>query len=316
MSSVQFNCPHCDLALRVPERRAGTHVRCPSCKETVLVPDSSQPLASGTPPVAPVATPPPPRLPKEDSHSHVPAPPVQPAAAESNELPLAKGSRASNDPVEPIVDPDQDGRTDPAPPPSQDRLDKLGRQHRINLPRSIIYTQAILLGVVGMLGFMFGLLIGWSTSDPTMARTTPQSATVRGQVTYAQENGSEVDPGSTVILLPRSTFPSEKLPIDSLRPSDTELAPDDPTVQEIRRMGGDVARTGSNGQYHLRVPNKGSFYLLAISNNHPRTGVIKAKDLGEISRYFSGTSDLIGQQSYRWTKEALKKERTIVILFP
>ena len=125
-----------------------------------------------------------------------------------------------------------------------------------------------------------------------------------------------VDPGAVVIVLPRGTFPSEKIPIDSLKPGDAPLPDNDPTIQEIRRMGGDVARTGSNGQFHLRVSTGGSFYLLAISRNRPRNGVIKVKDLDEISDYFHGTSDLIGKQSYRWTQEKLKNTRTISILFP
>ena len=205
---------------------------------------------------------------------------------------------------------------DTGSPSTRQRVDDLGRQHRINLSRSVIYIQGALLAGVGIVGLIFGLLIGWGTADMGMVQETQKSADVRGRVMYAEGRFDTADPGAVVILLPRGTFPSEKIPIDSLKPGDAPLPDNDPTIQEIRRMGGDVTRTGGNGQYRLRVPTGGSFFLLAISHNRPRTGVIKPKDLDEISNYFRGTSDLIGEQSYRWTRESLEGKRTISILFP
>ena len=303
MPSVQFNCPHCELGLSVPERRAGTDVRCPGCKKAVAVPGSSQPLKR---------TPPPPSLPKINTPDvsapllePVPTPPVIGSPPVATEAPRSGELSAKTPAV---------GDTDNQP--DQQRLHNLGRQHRISLPRSVIYIQGALLIGVSLVGLFFGLLIGWGTSDQNMIQATQESATVRGRVTYAQDRFDTADPGAVVIVLPRGTFPSEKMPIDSLKPGNAPFPEGDPTIQEIRRMGGDIARTGSNGQFRLRVPTGGSFYLLAISHNHPRNGVIKVRDLDEISNYFQGTSELIGEQSYRWTRESLSKTRTIPILFP
>jgi hypothetical protein len=149
-----------------------------------------------------------------------------------------------------------------------------------------------------------------------LIQETRESATVLGRVTFAEDRFDTADPGAVVIVLPSGTLPSEKLPIDSLKPGDEPISGDDPIVKEIRMMGGDIARTGSNGQFRLRVPTGGSFYLLAISNNRPRKGAINVTHLDEISRYFQGTSELIGNQSYRWTRESLEATQKIGILFP
>ena len=307
MPSVQFNCPHCQLGLSVPEHRAGTDVRCPGCKKAVNVPASSEPLKG---------PPPPPRPPKIEVPTD-PVPVLEPVlqSPEIEAKPLSGASAAMvHPPAEtPGVSPPE---APPADQSTQQRLDDLARRHRISLSRSVIYTQGALLAGVGLAGLFLGLLIGWGTSDDSLIQETRESATVLGRVTYADDRFDTADPGAVVIILPRGTFPSEKMPIDSLKPGDEPISEDDPIVKEIRRMGGDIARTGSNGQFRLRVPTAGSFYLLAISHNRPRKGEINVTHLDEISRYFRGTSELIGNQSYRWTRESLKAKRTIPILFP
>jgi hypothetical protein len=307
MPSVQFNCPHCQLGLSVPERRAGTDVRCPDCKKAVSVPASSEPLKG---------RPPPPRPPKIDVPTD-PVPVLEPVL-QSPEIEAKPLSEASATVVNPPAEiPGGSLPEDsPADQSTQQRLDDLARRHRISLSRSVIYTQGALLAGVGLAGLFLGLLIGWGTSDDSLIQETRESATVLGRVTFAEDRFDTPDPGAVVIVLPSGILLSEKLPIDSLKPGDEPISGDDPIVKEIRMMGGDIARTGSNGQFRLRVPNGGSFYLLAISNNRPRKEVIKAKDLGEISRYFQGTSELIGNQSYRWTRESLKATQKIGILFP
>ncbi len=305
MPSVRFNCPHCKLGLNVPEQRSGTDVRCPRCKETVKVPLASEPLEHPAPPAPPRIQPPPSAPVKLEPVTEAPA--IEPSS-------LSASSPVSPPVLEPGVRDEQ--RSEHENESTRQRVDNLGRQHRINLPRSAIYIQGGLLAAVGLAGLFLGLLIGWNTSDNGMVVATQKSATVRGRVTYAEGRFDTPDPGAVVMVLPRGTFPSERIPIESLKPGIAPFDKDDPTVQEIRRMGGDVARTKENGQFLLRVSAGGSFYLLAISQNRPSDRAIQPKDLDEISNYFRGTSDLIGQQSYRWTRETLKDTRTISILFP
>src|SRR5262249_11505509 len=40
---VEFNCDHCERSIRVRDELAGKRVKCPSCSETVSVPDEDQP---------------------------------------------------------------------------------------------------------------------------------------------------------------------------------------------------------------------------------------------------------------------------------
>lgn len=48
---IDFSCPHCGQAIRVPDESAGRSGRCPKCKQPVTVPSPAASAASA-PPVA------------------------------------------------------------------------------------------------------------------------------------------------------------------------------------------------------------------------------------------------------------------------
>ncbi|MFP6649001.1 MAG: hypothetical protein VB817_06055, partial [Pirellulaceae bacterium] len=164
--------------------------------------------------------PPPPRPPKIDVPTD-PVPVLEPVlqSPEIEAKPLSGASAAVvNPPAE--IPGGSLSEDSPADQSTQQRLDDLARRHRISLSRSVIYTQGALLAGVGLAGLFLGLLIGWGTSDDNLFQETRESATVLGRVTYAEDRFDTADPGAVVIVLPRGTFPSEKLPIDSLKPGD------------------------------------------------------------------------------------------------
>jgi hypothetical protein len=37
---IEFNCPNCDVPLRVGEEHAGKYSMCPDCKKRILIPKS------------------------------------------------------------------------------------------------------------------------------------------------------------------------------------------------------------------------------------------------------------------------------------
>lgn len=66
--AIEFNCPYCTAAIRVPDEFSGKRGSCPKCTTKLLVPDVAprsstpgEPIASGTPvvpqPASPAATP-------------------------------------------------------------------------------------------------------------------------------------------------------------------------------------------------------------------------------------------------------------------
>ena len=56
---IIFNCPHCEQELSVDADGAGEHIKCPTCGETITIPDKSAKPAPETPatPAAPGAGP-------------------------------------------------------------------------------------------------------------------------------------------------------------------------------------------------------------------------------------------------------------------
>lgn len=56
---IRFRCPKCDQLLGISRRKAGAHVRCPSCRYEVAVPAEDEPPraepVAGPPPVVPPA---------------------------------------------------------------------------------------------------------------------------------------------------------------------------------------------------------------------------------------------------------------------
>jgi hypothetical protein len=52
MSDVEFNCPHCEQSLEIPEDMFGQTVECPSCNGSIQLPEP-EPQAEKTPPLQP-----------------------------------------------------------------------------------------------------------------------------------------------------------------------------------------------------------------------------------------------------------------------
>jgi DNA-directed RNA polymerase subunit RPC12/RpoP len=63
---ISFKCPICEQELEVDASGAGTTIECPSCSNSIMVPNT------GAAPVIPVAAPSPPEPPKEEKHFSVP----------------------------------------------------------------------------------------------------------------------------------------------------------------------------------------------------------------------------------------------------
>jgi LSD1 subclass zinc finger protein len=304
MASIQFNCPSCQMVLKVPERRGGTSVRCPGCKQTLEVPDSSQPLLAVPPapippaiqpatPAAPVGTPPP--AIQLDSGGPQPAAEIiKPATVAAD---VTNGAAQVT-----------------APQEEDERIERLSRHHRVSLHRSVIYTQGILLIAVAILAFLVGLAMGGGDSDNEDSGDATV-AELEGQVLYQEGRFGKPDPGAAVILLPRGKQPSEQFPIQSLAPGTAAPGDDDPVIQEIRRLGGDYVRTGQNGQFRVDLVSGVEYYLLTISHDRESGSEVNAHDLLEVEKYFADGRQLIGKQSYRWSVQTVQQSKRIEIMF-
>jgi hypothetical protein len=73
--AIEFNCPSCGAAIRVPDPAAGAKGSCPTCHTKLLVPKVAPPPEPPAAPPAPVPAPPPPATPSTAPFEPAPASP-------------------------------------------------------------------------------------------------------------------------------------------------------------------------------------------------------------------------------------------------
>ncbi len=275
----RFACQQCRQLFRVSPRRIGLRLNCPKCGASLVVPtehEAQRQLAAAL-------------------QEHRPG--QGSAEVEFDQL----------DATEPVYE------SHPQPPeclPPPDRVDA----NTIAVPRSVIYVQGALLGIVAVVAFVLGTFFSsiFPESAPPAVSFGPHM--VLGQVVLiANEGRREPDAGSAVLAVPAERLPDDKFPVIGLRTQDTPLAPDAPTLQGVHLLGGDYTRAETEGGYRLRLPRTGDYFVLVISASSRRTrGQIPSrKDLAELGRYVTSAIDLLGDQHYRWTRHQIKSDVTL-----
>jgi hypothetical protein len=278
--SLRFRCPKCGQKLRIGDGKVGQLAKCPRCQTSVPIPAAS-PERDSTPTA----------LNLERLAGDVPAP--------LDKLPVIQ---VHDDEVEWVYE--ADALPEEREPEVVDDT--------IAVSRRVVYTQGILLGVLPLAAFILGLVLGSASSrDPDSAKgRTPCSLT--GRITYRMAGRTHADQGSAVIVLPADRHPAaeERVPFDGLRPGDPEPLADHPSLQNIRRLGGDCTRADSDGLFQLDVADAGVYHLLVVSA-HARMTDHETHDravVAQIGRYFHGPLDLVSDYRYHWTKIAVHRD--------
>ena len=284
---IRFPCPHCSQKLSVSSSKAGSNVNCPRCKQELTIPQVDQKVG---------------------------VEPAGRAGDASSQSTLHPGDTAEDDPfaqfaffdeMELVYD-----TTDPAPreAPKRPAVD----YDRVSVPRVMLYAQGALLGVLALVCFSIGLLTGGAFfSTPSGAPSAAQPCVISGAVTYSAGNRTLVDAGAVVIAVPQVDELDERAPVSGLRPLDPEPRPMHRGVEIIRSIGGAYGRADDKGRFELRLPNRGSYFVLVISRRaqHPTVAGVKTADLLKMGRYFDVPADLIGKQKYQWTAEIIRGDR-------
>jgi hypothetical protein len=183
----------------------------------------------------------------------------------------------------------------------------------------VIYLQGILLALVCLGSFTIGLLVGSDASPtPSPEQRAPQPSSISGSIRHADEPDRTVpDPGAVAIAVPRDLRPEQKIQIVGLRPQDPPPAEDDEAVQAIRRLGGDYARADAEGRYRLRLPDRGTYFLLFISAAASRGDRPPSKtQLAQIGRFFLLSPQLLDGHAFVWQEELIRGDRELEITFP
>ncbi len=188
----------------------------------------------------------------------------------------------------------------------------------IVVPRNRIRWYYLMLVMTAIFFFCLGWLANYrlvkqsGTPGKTVEGGTP--VLLSGQLRYGRPTGLPIpDAGGVVIVLPVGATPERPIPIEGLRPWDSNSAVGQINRQRLTELGGTWTQTAEDGSYSVVLPRPGQYWVLAISKNLARPKEvleltrrgIAELDYEQLSRYFERPADLIGPQAYRWSLETI-----------
>lgn len=278
---IRFPCPHCRQKLSISSRKAGTSAVCPRCQKEIIVPATTAGAAT------PAANPP-----ADDPHEeHDDNPYSQFAVFDEEELVYES----------PAVRSDQGSS---------------GLDDRIAVPRYVLLVQGVLLGVVALVAFALGLLVGGGFFAQPVA-VAGQPCKVQGTVSYALRGATLPDAGAVIMFLPQTKDPGRRLAADGLRPDDPLGQAPLAGAEELRNMGGAYARADEQGRFEVQLADPGTYFVLFLSGNARRQAGqdVQTQDLVKISRFVDGASDLLADSRYQFSTETVRGDRELSAVF-
>jgi len=296
---IKFACERCGARLSVSSRKAGTRAKCPKCEQSLTVPSPPRKEAGeATEEAAPAdaAT--------EPVESTTPAPQAQ-------DNPLAEFLVYDSE-AELVYAVDDEESSSLAG--FQASLDP----DKVAVPRSILYVQGVLLGLVALMSLIVGILIGRGLAPQAkMEDSVPQPCLISGMVAIENATGDTTpDDGAAVIVMPRDLRPEQKVEMLGLRPQDPPPDEDHAGLRTIRGLGGDYARTDPEGRFQLRVPDRGHYFVLVISAHVGQSDQEQSKAvLAQIGRFFRLTPEMFEEHAIRWQEEHVQRDRQLNVVF-
>jgi len=332
---ILFKCDLCRARLSIARKKAGKIGTCPKCGEAIRIPLVSQNLdeanKSDSKILAPTET-------TSSSDSNPMMKGVKSLASieieeqsgmsfESNDfsspvsseaLSTAKDATVISDSITGLANDSIDKvepESDPSPITSEgDLSSRMANvfqpdRHRISLPRWIVYFQAAMLAVCAATFFVFGLMVGNLTSTKTVQTESYQ---INGTVLVSDDGQDQFDEGAVVVFLPADEKPDPRPDGDVLNPNGFEPI-DNPSIDLIRRMGGDVIRCSRDGEFETELPGRREYFVLVVSKSQRRSGnsEVPKKTAAELGRYFLPYDDLLGDHAYSWTRVKLNSDRNL-----
>ncbi len=293
---IKFACEHCGARLSVSSRKAGARAKCPKCQQTLTVPARPQAEAGK---------------------------PTEAAAEPSDSAPAPQTQEEQDDLLAEFLVYDSEAELVYAADDDEESSSLAGFQasldpDKVAVPRSILYMQGALLGLVALMSLIVGILVGRGCSPASESDDAgPQTCLISGMVAIEDAmGGTAPDDGAAVIVVPRDLHPEQKAEIVGLRPQDTPPDENHAGLQTIYGLGGDYARTDLEGRFQLRVPDRGSYFLLVISAHVSQDDKEQSKStLAQIGRFFRLTPEMFEGHAIRWQEEDVRRDRQLNIVF-
>ncbi len=184
---------------------------------------------------------------------------------------------------------------------------------QLGVARSNLYLFGVLIVFVAMTSFWLGTMMnpGMRTSVETEVAGADEYVNFEGRVTFRTDDDPEaIDDKALVILLPKDSLPSEKF-VENGIAAGIDIDESLPTVQEIRRLGGDITLSDSEGQFSLKIASGNDYYLLVVSARKPSGEPPQDSDLESLGKYFNSPARLLEGKTYRWSQEVVNTHRDI-----
>lgn len=280
---IKFPCESCGQVLSVGSRKAGRRAKCPKCSAPLMVPGAEEAAD----------------LMAERRHQRE-------AAAEDD--PFAQFA-VYDDEMEVVYE------TDDEPPQPSGPVDR----NLVAVPRIALYTQGVMLGLVALVCFALGVIVGggFASNDGT-ARAAPRPCVIEGTVTYVGSTNREIpDAGALVLALPKDEKPEERASSEGLRPQDAPPLEEHPGLKMVRAIHGAYARTDGEGRYRLRLPDVGEYYVLFVSHGAERSAAdtFDHDHLAQIGNYFVPAHELLGDKKYEWKLHLVRADEQLNVVF-
>ena len=186
-------------------------------------------------------------------------------------------------------------------------------QGQLGVSRINLYLFAALIIFVALTSFWLGTMLNPKPASQveTEIAGADDYVNFEGRVTFRAEDDPEaIDELALVILLPEDSLPSEKFVENGIRPGVT-VDESLPSVQEIRRLGGDITTAGTDGRFTMKVASGHRYYLLVVSALKSAVDAPGDQDLNELGNYFGAPARLLDGKFYRWSLEVVNTHRDI-----
>lgn len=160
---------------------------------------------------------------------------------------------------------------------------------RLSVPRRIVYFQGSLLGIVALLFFLLGLMVGFANSGGN--RENDSNSKITGTILVEGDNGIIADEGAVVFLMPAGSRPPQRFNAEELQPGRT-FTGNNPEVPLIRGFGGNVCTANRAGTFYATVPSDREYLLVVISAKGKRSGKIPSDYYSELGHLFTSLDQL------------------------
>lgn len=166
----------------------------------------------------------------------------------------------------------------------------------IEVPRWVVYFQAILLGVLSLSCFLFGLAAAQLSRPTPSGNASVTPCEVHGQVRISDQ----ADAGAVVALLPLDARLDERVDPATLHPDHFEPL-ENPGIARLAEIGGAIRRTDHQGRFWLTVDGPRQFLLIAISKNQARNREtsLSREDTAALAKFFLPIESLYSGKAIR-----------------